>query len=115
MEPAAEYFIVGVFNAYGAEGYTRMVPSPHQPDVFLAEVKIRFDKDEDESKTNVEPFQILMHKRRDRCIHPSKAECTQVMPHDVSMDSTGIGNKCWCIGKHEQDQANKGDVFGVKL
>jgi len=115
-EPAAEYFIVGDFNAYGADGYTKMTPSPNQPDVFIGKVKIRFDKDEaDESKTNVEAFQILMHKRRDRCIHPSKADCTQVMPHDVTMGSTGIGNKCWCIGKNPQDQAKKGDVFIVKL
>jgi len=114
-EPAAEYFIVGDFNAYGAEGYTKMAPSPNQPDVFLGEVKIRFDKTEDESKTNVESFQILMHKRRDRCIHPSKVECTQVMPHDVAMDRTGIGDKCWCIGKHPTDQANKGDAFTVRL
>lgn len=114
-EHATEYFIVGAFNAWGSTGYVKMEPSPNQPEVFVAPITIRYDKDEDEDKTNVEPFQILMHKRRDRCIHPSRDECTQVMPHDVVMDDLGIGTKCWHIGKHQVDQAAKGDVFNVQL
>merc|ERR1712100_919372 len=96
-----------------------MEPSPDQPEVFTAAIRIRYNKDEKddegEVKTNVEPFQILMNKRRDRCIHPNKDECTQLMQHDVVMDNTGIGTKCWHIGKHPQDQARKGDVFTVQL
>merc|ERR1712032_448236 len=93
-----------------------MEKSAKQEGMYTGTITIRFGEDGDGGGNGkVEPFQILMHKRRDRCIHPNKEECTQVMPHEVIMDSGQIGGKCWMVGMHKQDQAQKGDVFTVQL
>jgi len=107
VEPVPRYYIISRSNDWGQSGYTEMTCSEDQPNIFTGKV-LMLEKSE--------PFKIVMHKRKDRYIHPDKDQCTQLMAQKVTMDAAGADPPLnWHIGKHPADKSKKGDVFIVSL
>jgi len=116
VEPNATYYLVGPFNEWGAKGMQKMRPSPDFT-IFSGEVTVEemvADERAPEKRKVMMPFKIVQHKIPERCVHPDKDKCTQLMEHKVVMDDRGK-DLAWHIGAHPSDKAKSGDVFTVKL
>jgi len=108
VEQNARYYIIGDFNNWGVSGFVKM-SNAEKEGVYEAVVTYGDE---------VLAFQILQHKRPNRCLHPSVDKCAQQQAHEVLMDgdcSDEATRKAWHIGKHVSDKAKQGTKFNVRL
>merc|ERR1719222_817965 len=81
--PAPRYFLIGTFNSFGAtENFIEMTYNGEKK-AFMCDVTL----------TSVPTdFAIIQNKKLEECIHPDKAECSQIQAHQVlGPDSEGAG------------------------
>jgi len=118
VEPLPNYYIIGAFNAWGADGMLKMSNTSGDFTAFVGEVPIQMlapDPSNPQQKRPLMPFKIIMHKLPSRVIHPDKDECTQLMKYSTVMDDQSKGDFSWLIGKAPSDKAKAGDIFVVRL
>lgn len=116
-EPEPAYYMFGQYNGWDEWTATKMtVEEEGDHSIYTGEVPIQeiaLDKNKPADKQPAMTFQILGHRSRSKCIHPDQDRCHQTAVHGVFEDENA-SNLSWCIGK-EDDEAEKGDVFLVRL
>jgi len=104
--PAPRYFLIGTFNNFGANEQFLEMTYNSEKKAFLCDITL--------TKVPTD-FAIVQNKKLEECIHPDKAECSQIQAHQVlGPDDSGEG-KSWQIGKSAADKAAEKSVFSIVL
>jgi hypothetical protein len=117
VEPDPTFYIIGEFNQWGALGMTKMDSFDGSFKIFTGDVPLQdlvTDPNQPDRRRAAMTIKLVSHRDLNRCVHPDKMDCTQLMAHKVVMDADHEGT-CWMIGKQGSDKAKLGDTFTVRL
>lgn len=117
-EPEAAYYINSQLNDFNHKLSSKMTLEAVEGDTknYVGEVMIQelpLDPKKPTERLPSMPFNILLHRLRDHCLHPDQDMCTQETEHGILLDENS--RNCWCIGKNREDDAYRGDLFTIRL
>ncbi|CAJ1399159.1 unnamed protein product [Effrenium voratum] len=117
-EPEAAYYVNSSCNDFSHRTAIKMtLEEDGEKKLYSAELGVQelaLDPKKPTERQPIMPFNILVHRLKDHCIHPDQELCTLEMEQTVALDENSK-HLTWCIGKQSEDDAAKGDTFSIRL